>query len=89
LNKVLGSHIHIDANPGGMHLIVRLNDRQPDRQLVRRMRQAGLFAEALSDWYIQGEAPSALLLGFANIDSQASAEALGTRLLALMQTREP
>ena len=89
LNKVLGSHIHIDANPGGMHLIVRLSDRQPDRQLVQRMRQAGLFAEALSDWYVQGEAPSALLLGFANIDSQASAEALGTRLLALMQTREP
>lgn len=89
LNKVLGSHIHIDANPGGMHLVVRLNDRQPDRQLVQRMRQAGLFAEALSDWGVQGEAPSALLLGFANIDSQASAEALGTRLLALMQTREP
>ena len=31
-----------------------------------------------------GEKPSGLLLGFANIDSQASAEALGRRILALL-----
>ena len=49
------------------------------------MRQDGLFAEALSEWSLQGEKPSGLVLGFANIDSQASAEALGRQILALLK----
>lgn len=84
LNSVLGERIQIDANPGGMHLILRLNNPQSDTLLVQRMREAGLFAEALSEWSQLGDKPSALLLGFANIESQASAQALGKRILALM-----
>ena len=84
LQKVLGEHVSIDSNPGGMHLILRLDGQQSDVELVRRMQQDGLFAEALSEWSQLGEKPSGLLLGFANIDSQASAEALGRRILALM-----
>ena len=85
LQKVLGTRVRIDANPGGMHLILRLEGQQPDWQLVERMRQDGLFAEALSEWSLQGEKPSGLLLGFANIASQASAEILGERILALLK----
>lgn len=85
LNKVLGNRVHIDANPGGMHLILRLGNQMTDWELVERMRQDGLFAEALSEWSLLGEKPSGLLLGFANIISQASAEQLGERILALLE----
>ena len=85
LNKVLGNLVHIDANPGGMHLILRLGNQMTDWELVERMRQDGLFAEALSEWSLLGEKPSGLLLGFANITSQASAEQLGERILALLE----
>ncbi len=85
LQKVLGNHVHIDSNPGGMHLILRLDGQQSDTQLVERMQQDGLSAEALSEWSQLGEKTSGLLLGFANIESQASAEALGKRILALLQ----
>lgn len=85
LNKVLGNRVHIDANPGGMHLILRLGNQMTDWELVERMRQDGLFAEALSEWSLLGEKPSGLLLGFANITSQASAEQLGQRILKLLE----
>ena len=84
LKSVLGERIQIDANPGGMHLILRLRPPQSDRVMVQRMRKAGLFAEALSEWQQQGEPASGLLLGFANIDSLATAQALARRILALM-----
>ncbi|MNL68301.1 hypothetical protein D3C87_1930080 [compost metagenome] len=76
--------MRIDALPGGMHLILRLAGRQSDRKLVARMREAGLFAEALSEWTQSGKGSSALLVNFTNIDSRATAEKLGRRILALM-----
>lgn len=84
LKAVLGERIRIDAQPGGMHLILRLNDQQSDRALVERLQQAGIYAEALSDFCVHGQTDSALLLGFANIDSQATAERLGQRILELL-----
>jgi GntR family transcriptional regulator/MocR family aminotransferase len=84
LKKALGEHIRIDAQPGGMHLILRLTDQQSDRSLVERLREAGIYAEALSGWSIGAQTHSALMLGFANIDSQDTAEQLGKRILALM-----
>jgi GntR family transcriptional regulator/MocR family aminotransferase len=67
-----------------MHLILRLAPQQSDRALVERLQQARIYAEALSDWSIRGKGDAALLLGFANIDSQETAERLGKRILALM-----
>ena len=84
LESALGARMRIDSPPGGMHLIMHLKGSQSDTALVQRMRQNGLFAEALSEWSQQHTPQSALLLGFANIQSQASAEALGQRILALM-----
>jgi GntR family transcriptional regulator/MocR family aminotransferase len=84
LDSVLRPHMRIDSQPGGMHLILRLQGRQSDRPLVARMREAGLYAEALTDWTADGDGPSALLLNFTNIDSRGTAEALGRRILALM-----
>jgi GntR family transcriptional regulator / MocR family aminotransferase len=84
LESVLGKHMQIDSQPGGMHLILRLRGRQPDRRLVERMRKAGLYGEALTDWTASGEGPAALLLNFTNIDSQSTAESLGRRILSLL-----
>jgi GntR family transcriptional regulator/MocR family aminotransferase len=84
LSKVLGEHIRIDAQPGGMHLILRLTRPQSDRALVERLLHAGIYAEALSECCIGAETHSGLMLGFANIVSQASAEQLGQRILALL-----
>jgi GntR family transcriptional regulator/MocR family aminotransferase len=84
LGNVLAEHIHIDAQPGGMHLILRLRQAQSDCALVQRLLNAGIYAEALSECCVAGQDHWGLLLGFANIASQASAEQLGKRILALL-----
>lgn len=84
LEGVLGKRVRFDAQPGGMHLILWLRGNQSDRRLVARMREEGLYAEALSDWRMEVERPPAVLLGFTNIDSRETAEGLGRRILKLM-----
>jgi GntR family transcriptional regulator/MocR family aminotransferase len=84
LESVLGKHMRIDSQPGGMHLILRLQGRRSDRRLVERMREDGLYAEALTDWVIGSDGASALLVNFTNIDSQGTAENLGRRILKLV-----
>ncbi|MCA6111237.1 PLP-dependent aminotransferase family protein [Bradyrhizobium sp. CNPSo 4026] len=84
LESVLGKHLRIDPQPGGMHLILRLQGRRSDRRLVARMREEGLYAEALTDWMVGSDGASALLLSFTNIGSQRAAEHLGNQLLRLM-----
>jgi GntR family transcriptional regulator/MocR family aminotransferase len=84
LQGVLGKHLRIDSQPGGMHLILRLQGRRSDRRLVARMREEGLYGEALSDWTIGRDGASALLLNFTNIASQGTAETLGRRILRLI-----
>ncbi|EJN19908.1 transcriptional regulator with HTH domain and aminotransferase domain-containing protein [Pseudomonas sp. GM78] len=84
LTNALGDHFHIDTQPGGMHLILRLTRPQSDRALVERLLHAGIYAEALSECCIGPPTHCGLLLGFANIASQASAEQLGQHILALL-----
>jgi GntR family transcriptional regulator/MocR family aminotransferase len=67
-----------------MHLILRLRGRRSDRRLVASMSENGLYAEALSDWGEGRKAGSALLIGFTNVDSEATAAQLGKRILSLM-----
>jgi GntR family transcriptional regulator/MocR family aminotransferase len=84
LARVLGRHVSIDPQPGGMHLILRPRARRSDRKLVERMRQAQLYGEALSDWTTGDSTQNGVLLGFTNIDSRQAAEALAHRILALI-----
>jgi GntR family transcriptional regulator / MocR family aminotransferase len=84
LQSVLEKHMRIDSQPGGMHLILRLQGRRSDRRLASRMREDGMYAEALTDWTIGRNGVSALLLSFTNIDSQSTAENLGSRILKLI-----
>jgi GntR family transcriptional regulator/MocR family aminotransferase len=84
LESVLGKHMRIDSPPGGMHLILRLQGQRSDRRLVARMRGEGLYAEAMTDWMMDHQGTSALLVSFTNIDSQRTAENFGKRILKLM-----
>src|ERR1700754_1505659 len=84
LQSVLPASMRIDAQPGGMHLILRMPNRLSDRRMVARMREEGLYAEALSDWMADGERVAALLVGFTNIASRSMAESLGRRMLELL-----
>jgi GntR family transcriptional regulator/MocR family aminotransferase len=84
LESVLGNHMRIDSQPGGMHLILRLQGKQSDRQLVVRMRGEGLYGEALKDWFVEADGASALLLNFTNVASQKIAENLATRISRLI-----
>jgi GntR family transcriptional regulator/MocR family aminotransferase len=84
LESVLGKRVRIDPQPGGMHLILRLQSRQSDRRLVGRMRREGLYAEALTDWTLDGKGDAALLLNFTNIDTRATADNLARRILQLL-----
>jgi GntR family transcriptional regulator/MocR family aminotransferase len=83
LENVLGEKVSIDAQPGGMHLLLRLAE-QSDRELVARMRECGLYAEALTNWTINQDGPSALLLNFTNVDSAETAEGLANQILKVM-----
>jgi GntR family transcriptional regulator/MocR family aminotransferase len=81
--KVLGSRFAIDAQPGGMHLILRPEEGRSDQALVAAMREEGLFGEALSGWAVGGLGPQAVLVNFTNIASREEVEALARRLLRL------
>lgn len=84
LQSALAKYMRTESQPGGMHLILRLQGRRSDRRLVARMRTAGLYAEALSDWAVDHDMPSSLLLGFTNVGSQRTAEILGKRIASLI-----
>jgi GntR family transcriptional regulator/MocR family aminotransferase len=84
LESVLGRRMRIDAQPGGMHLILRFQGRRSDRRLAARMREDGLYAEALTQWAMHPGGARALLLNFTNIDSRATAERFASRILALL-----
>jgi GntR family transcriptional regulator/MocR family aminotransferase len=84
LEKALGTRMRVDPQPGGMHLVLRLQGHGSDRSLAERIRNHGMFVQALSDWSIAERAESALLLGFTNIDSESAAEKLGKRILKLI-----
>ncbi len=84
LESVLGKHVRIDSQPGGMHLILRLKGQRSDRRLVARMGEDGLYGEALTDWTMGDDGASAVLLSFTNIHSQRIAEDLGRRILKLI-----
>ncbi|WP_373559806.1 MocR-like pyridoxine biosynthesis transcription factor PdxR [Bordetella genomosp. 10] len=85
LAQVLGDRMHVEPQPGGMHLVLRLHAGQRDRDLAARMHAEGMYAGTLSSWY--GSPPpdgQALLLSFTNVESEEQAAALGRRIRALM-----
>ncbi|MFY3434575.1 PLP-dependent aminotransferase family protein [Achromobacter mucicolens] len=84
LSSVLGNRLRIDPQPGGMHLLARLDGHQTDRELAARMLRQGLYAHALSHWSAAPDARAGLLMSFTNIVSAEQAEQLAHRILQLM-----
>jgi GntR family transcriptional regulator / MocR family aminotransferase len=73
LTNVLNDLIQIDSQPGGMHLILRLQNQKSDIEIVKQMRDKGLIAEALSNWSVARSTSPSILINFTNIDSEATA----------------
>jgi GntR family transcriptional regulator/MocR family aminotransferase len=84
LSEVLGRHFHIEPQPGGMHMVLRMAGHHTDRALAERMRNDGLSAHALSAFTVLPDAGSGLLLSFTNIDTPARGRELARRILRLL-----
>jgi len=84
LSAALGDSMHIEPQPGGMHLVARMDGKLSDRSLAARMLEQGMYAHPLSRWSSLPNPPSGLLLSFTNIASQAQAHELGLQIRALM-----
>jgi GntR family transcriptional regulator/MocR family aminotransferase len=85
LSGVLGKYMRIDPQPGGMHLVLRLQGQRSDRRLVARMLADGLYGEALTEWTALGDGPPAVLLNFTNVESRRTAERHAARILELVR----
>ncbi|CAM3735193.1 DNA-binding protein [Rouxiella silvae] len=84
LSKILGHHLTIDPQPGGMHLVLRLRAPHNDARIAARMRESGLYTHALSSWSSNSQGERGLLIGFTNIESQHQAENIGRQILSLL-----
>jgi len=80
LHEVFADSLSVDPHAGGMFLIARGPALQDDQRVVANARAVGLAPSALSRWYAdRRRAQQGLMLGFANIPSEKSLEAV-TRL---------
>jgi len=84
LMRVLGGHMQVAPQPGGMHLLLRMREPGSDEMLAARMREHGMYAHALSDWATTTRVEPGLLLSFTNIATQQRAEELGSRIRDLI-----
>ncbi|WP_035212175.1 MocR-like pyridoxine biosynthesis transcription factor PdxR [Achromobacter marplatensis] len=84
LTAALGDRMHIEPQPGGMHLVARMQGQLTDVPLAARMLEQGMYAHPLSRWSTLPDPQSGLLLSFTNIASEAQALELGLRIKALM-----
>lgn len=82
--KVLGSAINIDPQPGGMNMIVMFTDKSiNDNTLAKKMIEAGLFAQGLSQWANSQQEPG-VILSFTNIKDEAQCYELASRFKAVL-----
>ncbi|WP_426595665.1 PLP-dependent aminotransferase family protein [Pectobacterium brasiliense] len=85
LQGILGDRIHIDAQPGGMHLVLRLPDNISDRRLADRLLAQGIAVQPLSRWAVSGNGDNALLASFTNCATMSEPEWLATLILAELE----
>jgi len=84
VDSLLGKYLRVDSQPGGMHMILRMRGRRSDKPLAEAMRKDGMYAHTLSQRSVQHQVQPGLLLGFTNIDSATTIEALAQRILKLI-----
>ncbi|MCS4292649.1 GntR family transcriptional regulator/MocR family aminotransferase [Comamonas sp. BIGb0152] len=78
--SVLGDRLRIDLQPGGLHLLGQIGDGDNDSLVAQRARVQGLATHPLSRWYIDAAPRQGLLMGFANITSEAQALQLAAQI---------
>jgi GntR family transcriptional regulator / MocR family aminotransferase len=84
LRAEFGGSIQIDMQPGGMHLLVRINEGMDDATLAKRAQSAGFGAEALSKRAIKHQCGQGLLVGFTNV-TEADAPEIARRLRRVLR----
>lgn len=80
-----GLGLHVEPQPGGMHMVLRLPAGYDDRALALRLREAGLYAQPLSSWSSLPDAPLGLLMSFTNVADREQADALAGRMRVLLR----
>ncbi|UKE84954.1 PLP-dependent aminotransferase family protein [Pectobacterium colocasium] len=80
LLQTLGSHLAIQPQAGGIHVLAKLAARGNDQSLAAAAQSHGLAIQALNDWRMSRPSHGGLLMGFTNVTEPAMAKALVHRL---------
>ncbi|KFF65791.1 DNA-binding protein [Pectobacterium brasiliense] len=80
LLQTLGSHLIVQPQAGGIHVLARLAARGNEQSLAAVAQSHGLAIQALNDWRISSSSHGGLLMGFTNVAEPAMAKALVHRL---------
>jgi GntR family transcriptional regulator/MocR family aminotransferase len=82
--EVLGERVRIRLQPGGLHMLVELDEQENDVVLAEHALAAGLALLPLSRWYIHAKPHQGFLLGFANVLNEKDALLLARKLKQTM-----
>ncbi|GKV94627.1 PLP-dependent aminotransferase family protein [Pectobacterium aroidearum] len=80
LLQTLGSHLIVQLQAGGIHVLAKLAARGNDQSLAAAAQSHGLAIQALNDWRMSRSSHGGLLMGFTNVTEPAMAKALVHRL---------
>ncbi|MBA5205761.1 PLP-dependent aminotransferase family protein [Pectobacterium aroidearum] len=80
LLQTLGSHLIVQPQAGGIHVLAKLAARGNDQSLAAAAQSHGLAIQALNDWRMSRPSQGGLLMGFTNVTEPAMAKALVHRL---------
>ncbi|UUE45804.1 MocR-like pyridoxine biosynthesis transcription factor PdxR [Pectobacterium aroidearum] len=76
LLQTLGSHLIVQPQAGGIHVLAKLATRGNDQSLAAAAQSHGLAIQALNDWRMSRSSQGGLLMGFTNVTEPAMAKAL-------------
>ncbi|RKO74616.1 DNA-binding protein [Pectobacterium parmentieri] len=82
LLQTLGSHLTVQPQAGGIHVLATLATRGDDQSLAAAAQSHGLAIQALNDWRMCGPSHGGLLMGFTNVAEPAMAKVLVHQLAA-------
>lgn len=80
LLEAFGSHLLVQPQAGGIHVLAHLNTRQNDKLLAEAAQSQGLAVQALSHWRLRRSRQGGLLMGFAGFMTEAQAVTAVQRL---------
>ncbi|MBB5360024.1 GntR family transcriptional regulator/MocR family aminotransferase [Rhodanobacter sp. ANJX3] len=81
LTQAFGSHLQVQPQAGGIHVLANLTSRRDDKALAYAAQSRGLAVQALSDWQTHKTPQKGLLMGFTNISEPEMARTLTRQLM--------